>query len=255
MLSILNICRSFSYSAKMNPPSIVPPPPIPPANSGSSRSVNRNCSVFVGNIPYEATEDELKAIFSRVGPVVSLRLMYDKDTKHPKGFGFVEYRDIETAYSCMRNLNDVEYGGRPMRIDWADHELRSAESVQKVLRTSNAEVSERTEKIVTEKLLEFKGKITDDMMNAVNDGIKPQREIEAIIDQLSRDQLVVFLSDMQRLALNQPDAARSYLDTNPQVKFAIMCAMSRVGVSNEPFEALSASELAQARQKARVRTG
>jgi cleavage stimulation factor subunit 2 len=181
--------------------------------------------------------------------------MYDKDTKQPKGFGFIEYRDIETAYSCMRNLNDVEYGGRPMRIDWADHELRSAESVQKVLRTSNAEVSERTEKIVTEKLLEFKGKISDDMMNAVNEGIKPQREIEAIIDQLSKDQLVVFLSDIQRLALNHPDTARSYLDSHPQVKFAIMCAMSKVGVSNEPFEPLSASELSQARQKARVRTG
>jgi cleavage stimulation factor subunit 2 len=210
--------------------------------------------VFVGNIPYEATEDELKAIFSRVGPVVSLRLMYDKETKQPKGFGFIEYRDIETAYSCMRNLNDVEYGGRPMRVDWADHELRNAESVQKVLRTSNAEVSERTEKIVAEKLLEFKGKITDDMMDAVNESVKSHREIEAIIDQLSRDQLVVFLADIQRLTLNRPEIARSYLNANPQIKVAILCAMSRVGVASEPYNPLSAQELAQVRQKARVRS-
>jgi len=209
--------------------------------------------VFVGNIPYEATEDELKAIFSRVGPVVSLRLMYDKETKQPKGFGFIEYRDIETAYSCMRNLNDVEYGGRPMRVDWADHELRNAESVQKVLRTSNAEVSERTEKIVAEKLLEFKGKITDDMMDAVNESVKSHREIENIIDQLSRDQLVVFLADIQRLVLNRPEIARAYLDSNPQIKVAILCAMSRVGVVSEPYNPLSSSELTQARQKSRVR--
>ena len=222
----------------------VPPPP--------ARSVNRNCSVFVGNIPYEATEDELKAIFSRVGPVVSIRLMYDKDTKQPKGFGFIEYRDIETAYSCMRNLNDVEYGGRPMRVDWADHELRNAEAVQKVLRTSNAEVSERTEKIVAEKLQEFRGKITDDMMDAVNEDMKAHREIEQIMDHLSRDQLVLLISELKELSISSPELARWYLDTHPQVKIALVCAMTRIGVSAEPYQALSPQELAVARQRARV---
>lgn len=222
----------------------IPPPP--------ARSVNRNCSVFVGNIPYEATEDELKAIFSRVGPVVSIRLMYDKDTRQPKGFGFIEYRDIETAYSCMRNLNDVEYGGRPMRVDWADHELRNAESVQKVLRTANAEVSERTEKIVAEKLQEFKGKITDDMMDAVNDDMRSHREIEQIVNHLSRDQLTLLLSELRKLVLQSPEIARTYLDTNPQIKVAAMYALSRIGVSSESYAPLSAQELSAARQKARV---
>ena len=228
------------------------PPGAPPTLGGSTRPVNRNCSVFVGNIPYEATEDELRAIFSRVGPVVSLRLMYDKDTKQPKGFGFIEYRDIETAYSCMRNLNDVEYGGRPMRVDWADHELRNAESVQKVLRTANAEVSERTEKIVAEKLQEFKGKITDDMMDVVNEGVKPHREIEAIIELLAKDQLVVLLSEIQKLSQTNPDVARSFLDTYPQLKFAISFALSRVGVSSDPYEPLTPQEQGLARQRARV---
>ena len=222
----------------------IPPPP--------ARSVNRNCSVFVGNIPYEATEDELKTIFSRVGPVVSIRLMHDKDTRQPKGFGFIEYRDIETAYSCMRNLNDVESGGRPMRVDWADHELRNAESVQKVLRTANAEVSERTEKIVAEKLQEFKGKITDDMMDAVNDDMRTHREIEQIVNHLSRDQMTLLLSELRKLVLQSPEIARTYLDTNPQIKVAAMYALSRIGVSSESYAPLSAQELSAARQKARV---
>jgi cleavage stimulation factor subunit 2 len=222
----------------------IPPPP--------ARSVNRNCSVFVGNIPYEATEDELRAIFSRVGPVVSIRLMYDKETRQPKGFGFIEYRDIETAYSCMRNLNDVEYGGRPMRVDWADHELRNAESVQKVLRTANAEVSERTEKIVAEKLQEFKGKITDDMMDAVNDDMRSHRDIEQIVDHLSKDQLSLILSDLRKLVISSPEMAKYYLDTNPQIKVAAMYALTRIGVTSEPYQPLNAQELAAARQRARV---
>ena len=223
-------------------------PPAPPP----ARSVNRNCSVFVGNIPYEATEDELRSIFSRVGPVVSIRLMYDKDTRQPKGFGFIEYRDIETAYSCMRNLNDVEYGGRPMRVDWADHELRSAEAVQKVLRTSNAEVSERTEKIVAEKLQEFRGKISDDMMGVVNDDMRGYRDIEEIVDHLSKDQLVMILAEVKRLAFDSPDLARAFLQEFPQVKIAALCALSRLSVSGESFSPLTAQELAVARQRARV---
>lgn len=222
------------------------------AAAGSSRAVNRNCSVFVGNIPYEATEDELKAIFARVGPVVSLRLMYDKDTRQPKGFGFIEYRDIETAYSCMRNLNDVEYGGRPMRVDWADHELRNAESVKKVLSTSNAEVSERTEKIVAEKLQEFRGKISDEMMDVVNEGMKPHRDIAQIVDQLSKDQLVLFLNELKRLTLEQPDLARAFLESHPQIKVAAVTSIARISVSNEQYQSLTPQELATARQRARV---
>jgi cleavage stimulation factor subunit 2 len=178
--------------------------------------------------------------------------MHDKDTRQPKGFGFIEYRDIETAYSCMRNLNDVEYGGRPMRVDWADHELRNAESVQKVLRTANAEVSERTEKIVAEKLQEFKGKITDDMMDAVNDDMRTHREIEQIVNHLSRDQMTLLLSELRKLVLQSPEIARTYLDTNPQIKVAAMYALSRIGVSSESYAPLSAQELSAARQKARV---
>jgi cleavage stimulation factor subunit 2 len=178
--------------------------------------------------------------------------MYDKETRQPKGFGFIEYRDIETAYSCMRNLNDVEYGGRPMRIDWADHELRSAEAVQKVLRTSGTEVSERTEKIVAEKLHEFKGKISDEMMDVVNDDMRGYREIEQIMDHLSKDQLVLLLSDMKRLALNSPETARWFLDSNPQIKVATLCALTRVSVSADSHQPPTAQELAVARQKARV---
>ncbi|KAF4683885.1 exosome catalytic subunit dis3 [Perkinsus olseni] len=146
------------------------------------RAVNRNCSVFVGNIPYEASEEELREIFSRVGPVISFRLMKDKETGMPKGYGFCEYRDMETAYSAMRNLSNADYGGRPLRVDWADHELRNSEAVTKVLRTSNAEVSERTEKIVKDRLQEFRGKITDETIELAVSDMQPFREISTLID-------------------------------------------------------------------------
>lgn len=79
-------------------------------------------SVFVGNIPYDATEEKLKELFSEVGPVVSFRLVFDRESGKPKGYGFCEYRDQETAQSAIRNLQNVEMNGRNLRVDSAANE-------------------------------------------------------------------------------------------------------------------------------------
>lgn len=59
--------------------------------------------VFVGNIPYEMTEEQLVDIFKEVGPVISFRLMFDRETGKARGYGFCEYADPETAASAIRN--------------------------------------------------------------------------------------------------------------------------------------------------------
>eukprot|EP00124_Ichthyophonus_hoferi_P000045 Ihof_evm45s1 gene=Ihof_evmTU45s1 len=84
-------------------------------------SKNSRC-IFVGNIPYDATEEQLKEIFSDVGPVVNFRLVFDRETGKPKGFGFCEYHDAATAQSAMRHLNNYDFGGRTLRVDFADNE-------------------------------------------------------------------------------------------------------------------------------------
>ncbi|OQR95313.1 hypothetical protein ACHHYP_00110 [Achlya hypogyna] len=77
-------------------------------------------SVFVGNIPYDVTEEMLREIFSEAGPVVNFRLVTDRETGKPKGYGFCEYNDGATALSAMRNLNGHEINGRNLRVDFAD---------------------------------------------------------------------------------------------------------------------------------------
>jgi cleavage stimulation factor subunit 2 len=84
-------------------------------------------SCFVGNIPYEATEEKLKEIFSSVGPVVSFKLVYDRENGKPRGYGFCEFMDPETAVSAMRNLNGSEINGRALRVDSASTEKNRME--------------------------------------------------------------------------------------------------------------------------------
>lgn len=84
--------------------------------------------VFVGNIPYHATEDELRDACEEIGPVVSLRVATDGKGggSRPRGFAFVEYLDDETALSACRNLHGRALRGRDLRVGLAQRPPRPA---------------------------------------------------------------------------------------------------------------------------------
>jgi RNA recognition motif-containing protein len=72
--------------------------------------------VYVGNLPFTATEDEVRELFAQHGAVHSVRLISDRDTGRPRGFGFVEMEDVSAAIAA---LNGAEFGGRTLRVDEA----------------------------------------------------------------------------------------------------------------------------------------
>jgi cleavage stimulation factor subunit 2 len=94
--------------------------------------MNKN-SVFVGNIPYDATEDELIQFFEKVGPVISFRLLRDKESQRSKGFGFCEFREKEYVQSAIRNLHNAEFKGRTLRVNHAFYDTESKEQDNKSL--------------------------------------------------------------------------------------------------------------------------
>ncbi|KAL9130328.1 MAG: hypothetical protein Q9217_001467 [Psora testacea] len=75
--------------------------------------------IFIGNIPYGLTEEQIVHTFSTVGHVLNFRLVYDQDTGRPKGFGFCEFADTDSAASAVRNLNGYEIMGRELRVDFS----------------------------------------------------------------------------------------------------------------------------------------
>lgn len=66
------------------------------------------------------SEEQITDTFARVGQVNSFRLVYDKETGRPKGFGFLEFADPDAAASAVRNLNDHDIMGRKLRVDWSN---------------------------------------------------------------------------------------------------------------------------------------
>jgi RNA recognition motif-containing protein len=73
--------------------------------------------IYVGNLPFSATEDELHEMFSQYGQVESVKLITDRETGRPRGFGFVEMGD--GASEAIAALNDKELGGRNLKVNEA----------------------------------------------------------------------------------------------------------------------------------------
>merc|ERR1712071_321577 len=90
------------------------------SDSTLSMGLIKMASVFVGNIPYGVTEDQLKDIFGEACSVVSFRIVHDRETGRSKGFGFCEYQDPSSAAAAMRDLNGYEINGRTLRVDSAN---------------------------------------------------------------------------------------------------------------------------------------
>jgi RNA recognition motif-containing protein len=75
--------------------------------------------LFVGNLPYDATEAELRAHFAAIGPLSYLSLPIDRDTGKPRGFAFVEFSEQADAEEAIRRLNQQEFKGRPLAVNAA----------------------------------------------------------------------------------------------------------------------------------------
>ncbi|DBA01558.1 TPA: hypothetical protein N0F65_011529 [Lagenidium giganteum] len=158
---------------------------------GKARSgTAKERSVFVGNIPYDVTEEMLKEIFSGAGSVINFRLVTDRETGKPKGYGFCEYADGATALSAMRNLNGYEINGRNLRVDFADGGEKSSSSNDKSSSSVSGEV------II--------------------------QAIEAAITKFGPVKLYDMLVELKEHARQRPDYTKTILMANPALTHAIV---------------------------------
>lgn len=76
-------------------------------------------NIYVGNLSYNVTEEDLKGIFEEYGEVASIKVVMDNFTGRSKGFGFVEMPNNEEATKAINELNDAELDNRTMRVNEA----------------------------------------------------------------------------------------------------------------------------------------
>ena len=74
--------------------------------------------IYVGNLPFTTTEDDLTNLFQQVGPVEAVSLITDRDTGRSKGFGFVSMSD-DDAEKAIAQFNGTDFGGRALTVNEA----------------------------------------------------------------------------------------------------------------------------------------
>jgi len=166
------------------------------------------------------TEELITETFSRVGQVLNFRLLYDKETGKPKGFGFLEYADADQAASAVRNMNDYELNGRRLRVDFANESDKADKQPQQ--HTSNTagqafEMNGQDGHIAT--LPQLPPGID------VTPGQTAEEMITKTLSTLPPGQLLDIISQMKGLVQADTTKATDLLKQAPQLAFAIFQAL------------------------------
>jgi cold-inducible RNA-binding protein len=98
---------------------VAAPGPDEPSHQSALPGVHSMVNIYVGNLPYSATEDDLRSLFSAHGVVDRVSLITDRITGRPRGFAFVEMADQADAEAAIQALNGAELGGRTLTVNIA----------------------------------------------------------------------------------------------------------------------------------------
>ncbi|KAK4218224.1 hypothetical protein QBC37DRAFT_7998 [Rhypophila decipiens] len=191
--------------------------------------------VFVGNIPYGLTEEQIIEIFSSCGPVKNFRLVYDRETGRPKGFGFCQYPDYDSAASAVRNLNDHEIMGRKLRVDFSNETVGDEDNRDQhgggagnsntgnysQPSNGNANNPPPTGSSALPPLPQGK---------ELPPGVTCTDAISRTLNALPPSQLLDIIQQMKALATNDPARATELLNQAPQLSFAIFQSLLLMGL-------------------------
>ncbi|XP_055329297.1 cleavage stimulation factor subunit 2 tau variant-like isoform X2 [Paramacrobiotus metropolitanus] len=164
--------------------------------------LQRSRSVYIGNLPWDIKEDDLKEVFARVGTIVSLRMPNDPESGKSRGFAFCEYRDQESVNVAIKHFNGYELLGRKIRVD------------------SAANNQDKDAKIVGPPPV-------DNQFGEACDPVEAPERIASIVGKMSPQQIQALVSDTRRSLQTDPEEARVALVNNPQLVYAILLALVR----------------------------
>jgi len=114
-----------------------PPNALPVESRAERRARDAGRTLFVGNIPFEASETDMRTLFGVMGVPVEFRMVSDKDTKQPKGYGFCDFVTRDTAEDALKYFADLEYKGRSLRVSRADNALQAVAAGELMVGTTH----------------------------------------------------------------------------------------------------------------------
>ncbi|KAL9627229.1 MAG: hypothetical protein Q9204_006719 [Flavoplaca sp. TL-2023a] len=209
----------------------------------SSDTQKEGKNVFIGNIPYQLSDEAVVEIASTCGQVVSFRLVSDPDTGKPRGYGFCEYTDKDAAASAIRNLDGYEVMGRELRVAYSHQGPKDDSEPSR--NNNNQRASQQQQQPSNGYGPPPAGLPPLPPGVDLPPGLSCPDAISKTIRLLPTEQLLDILAQMKGLAMTDPTKATELLHQAPQLSFAIFQAMLLMGLVDTTVLASVVEQAAQ----------
>lgn len=181
--------------------------------------------IFIGNISFDLSEQQIIDIFKDVGPILNFKLMFDRETGKPRGFAFCEYADVETANSAIRNLNGYEINGRTLKVDYADQDTPLTGGIHPQQQQQHHSSQHHIQQSSAAGVGASGAGTFIPLNNLTNQSFTTVEAVNATLASLSNQQLHELLMHAKNLSLNDPAQAKAFLEANPAMSYALLQAM------------------------------
>eukprot|EP00536_Pseudo-nitzschia_multiseries_P010389 jgi/Psemu1/67406/estExt_Genemark1.C_3150020 len=185
--------------------------------------------IFVGNLAFNTTEEQLHQTFSEIGRVIKVRLVTDVETGKPRGFAFVEFEDPQAALSAIRNMNEYELNGRRLRVNFSNSSHLEALASKLGMDLSQHQNQRSSSSSTNTAAQQTHGPGT----NAVADSLKT----------MSKGEMYDIVAKMKEIADRDPDEARRLLAGHPQLPEAMLFIMSKLDMVQTSLSVKSTPEV------------
>ncbi|KAK5782429.1 hypothetical protein RI543_000366 [Arxiozyma heterogenica] len=169
--------------------------------------------VYLGSIPYDQTEQQILDLCSNVGPVMNMKMMFDSTTGKSKGYAFIEFKDLESSASAIRNLNGYQLGNRFLKCGYAsNNDISNSNS------NSNANNSSENSDNST------KSMIFPNLPQGIDVNINmttPAMMISSELSKYDKTKQLTLLKKLQDLCKKEPEWSLQLLNEYPQLTYVI----------------------------------
>jgi len=184
--------------------------------------------IFVGNLAFSTTEEQLHQAFSELGRIIKVRMVSDLETGKPRGFAFIEFEDPQAALSAIRNMNDYELNGRRIRVNFSNSShLETLAGKLGMDMSQHSSTQQRQQQQVIEGSSSEKGTST------IADALKS----------MTKNEMHNVISQLKEISDRDPDEARKLLSGHPQLPEAILHLMSKLDMIQTPLNDTSAQHV------------
>lgn len=209
------------------------------AAATASTSQAQKHDIFVGNLAFTTTEDQIHQIFSEIGKVIRVRMVSDLDSGKPRGFAFVEFEDPQAALGAIRNLNDYELNGRRLRVNFSN-----SSHLETLAGQLGMDMSKKDANINIAPISNVQGTgISDAVPSTASSTEKTvplaagsgTQEIANALKSMSKGEMYDVIAKLKQIADEDPDEARKIISGHPQLPEALLYLMSQLDMVKTPY--------------------